>query len=149
MSIDISNLPNVKQAVPFFMVTNMQASLDFYCKGLGFELKIKWEPRGTIEWCWLDLEGVLLMLQEYRDNPPAEKHGVGVSICFMCNDALKIYADATNRGLLPKEPFVGNNLWVVGFKDPDDYSIVFESPTDIPEETMYSKWIETTKTETE
>ena len=32
--------PNVKQAVPFFMVTDMEKSLAFYRDGLGFELKM-------------------------------------------------------------------------------------------------------------
>ena len=145
MNNDAPDMPNVKQAVPFFMITNMQASLDFYCKGLGFELKSKWEPRGTIEWCWLDIGGASLMLQEYRNNPPAEKRGVGVCTYFICEDALKIYADTTDKGLSPNEPFVGNNFWVVEFKDPDGYGIFFESPTDVPEETMYSEWVTTTK----
>lgn len=57
------------------MVTNMDSSLNFYTNGLGFELKMKWEPRGTIEWCWLQLDEASLMLQEYRNNAPAEKLG--------------------------------------------------------------------------
>jgi lactoylglutathione lyase len=136
-----SNIPNVKQAVPFFMITNMERSLDFYIKGLGFTLKNKWEPRGKIEWCWLQLDEASLMLQEYRKIPDIEKFGEGVSICFMCNDALKIYNQVTSRGLLPLEPFVGNHLWVVQLKDPDRYNIYFESPTKVPEETKYSDWL--------
>ncbi|MEK6279152.1 MAG: VOC family protein [Acidobacteriota bacterium] len=136
---------NVKQAVPFFMVTNMDSSLKFYTDGLGFELKMKWEPRGRIEWCWLQFDEASLMLQEYRNNVPAEKLGVGVSVVFMCNDALKIYKEIISNGLSPEEPFVGNNLWVVGLKDPDDYNIFFESPTDVPEETTYTDWIKTNK----
>jgi lactoylglutathione lyase len=143
MGIDSTSIPNVKQAVPFFMVTNMERSLQFYINGLGFELKIKWEPRGTIEWCWLEIGGAALMLQEYRDNIPRDKFGEGVSICFMCNDALKIYDEIKSNSLSPDEPFVGNNLWVVGIKDPDNYNLFFESPTDVPEETMYSDWIKT------
>ena len=38
--------PNVTQAVPFFMVANMEASLRFYVDGLGFEMTRKWTPRG-------------------------------------------------------------------------------------------------------
>ena len=30
---------NVKQAVPFFGVTNMESSLHFYLEGLGFKMK--------------------------------------------------------------------------------------------------------------
>lgn len=33
---------NVKQAVPFFGITNMEASLGFYVDGLGFKMKYSW-----------------------------------------------------------------------------------------------------------
>ncbi|RDC56529.1 VOC family protein [Pedobacter chinensis] len=145
MSNDLKDNTNVKQAVPFFMVVNMDKSLNFYINGLGFELKNKWEPSGKIEWCWLQLDNASIMLQEYRQSPPNEKLGEGVSVCFMCEDALTIYNQITLRGLLPSEPFVGNNLWVVGLKDPDGYNIYFESPTDVPEETLYSEWLKTNK----
>ena len=133
---------NLEQAVPFFMVTNIDNSLEFYTKGLGFELKINWKPEGRIEWCWLERDGVALMMQEYRkDFVPKEKTGVGVSICFMCKDSLALYKEFLHNGLHPQEPFVGNKLWVVQLSDPDGYKIAFESPTDVPEETMYSEWI--------
>lgn len=145
MNRDLHTNFNVQQAVPFFMVVNMDDSLHFYMDGLGFELKNKWEPRGHIEWCWLQLDKASLMLQEYRNDPPAGKSGEGVSICFMCADALKIYEQIISRGLSPDEPFVGNRLWVVQLKDPDGYRIAFESPTEVAEETMYSDWIRTIK----
>lgn len=135
---------NVKEAIPFFMVLRMPASLNFYVQGLGFELKNKWEPRGSIEWCSLQLGNAAIMLQEYRDNIPVDKKGEGVSVCFMCEDALTIYKQILSRGLsTTSEPFVGNNLWVVGLKDPDGYLIYFESPTDVPEGTTYSGWLKT------
>ena len=101
-----------------------------------------WRPNGEIEWCWLEREGVVLMLQEYRvQYRPHEKLGVGVSVCFMCNDALALYKEFLQRGLVPDEPFVGNRLWVVQLKDPDGYSIAFESPTEVAEETTYSEYL--------
>jgi lactoylglutathione lyase len=139
------NNPNVKQSVPFFMVTNMDSSLNFYIEKLGFTIKHQWEPRGKIEWCWLQLGNASIMLQEYRQNPPSEKLGEGVSVYFICEDALTIYNQITSNGLSTTEPFVGNNMWVVGLKDPDGYNILFESATDLPEETMYSDWIKTNK----
>jgi hypothetical protein len=145
MNNDLKSDTNIKQVVPFFMVANMDESLKFYVSGLGFEIKNQWEPRGKIEWCWLQLDDAAIMLQEYRENVPIEKRGVGTSINFICEDALRIYADITVRGLSPSEPFVGNNYWVVGLKDPDGYDIFFESPTDVPEETMYSEWLKTNK----
>ena len=133
---------NVRQAVPFFMVTNMERSLQFYIDGLGFELKMKWEPRGSIEWCWLQFDLASLMLQEYRDNQPEAKLGVGMSVCFMCDDALEIYSQIISRGIsVNAEPFVGNQLWVVGVNDPDGYAVFFESPTEVLEGTTYSEWL--------
>jgi catechol 2,3-dioxygenase-like lactoylglutathione lyase family enzyme len=134
---EIKSEPNVKQAVPFFMVTNMDASLRYYIDGLGFELKNKWTPRGKIEWCWLQIGSAALMLQEYREGRvPAGKLGEGVSVCFQCVDAVKIYRELTSRGIQAKRPFVGNSMWVTAVVDPDGYKIDFESPTDVAEETV-------------
>ena len=135
-------ITNLKQAVPFFMVSNMERSLEFYINGLGFEIKIEWKQHEKLEWCWLEQEGIALMLQEYRKGfSPKEKSGVGVSICIMCHDALGLYKRFLLNGLSPQEPFVGNNLWVVQLIDPDGYVICFESPTDVPEGTKYSERI--------
>lgn len=134
------NHSNVKLTVPFFMVTNMVKSLDFYVERLGFTIRDKWEPSGTIEWCRLELDDATIMLQEYRLTPPVEKLGEGLSVYFICEDALTIYRDIVSRGVKPDEPFVGNRMWVVGMKDPDGYNILFESATDVPEETLYSDW---------
>jgi catechol 2,3-dioxygenase-like lactoylglutathione lyase family enzyme len=136
--------PNVKQAVPFFAVSDMQASLRFYVGGLGFEMTQQWVDEGVLRWCWLELGGAALMLQQYRTEGhdawvPQGKVGEGVTIDFMCADALAIYHEATARGLkIKQQPFVGNRMWVVTFLDPDGYRIEFESPTDVPEETVYS-----------
>jgi hypothetical protein len=137
------DISNVKQAVPFFMITSMDRSLNFYVNGLDFKLKNKWEPQGKIEWCWLNLDNASIMLQEYRHKPPVEKLGEGVSIYFICEDALTIYNRIISHGLSPAQPFVGNNMWVFGVKDPDGYDIFFESSTDVPEDTTYSDWIKT------
>ena len=131
---------NVKQAVPFFMVVDMERSLRYYIDKLRFEIKIKWEPNGRIEWCWLQIGEAAIMLQEYREQVPGEARGKGISICFMCDDALTIYSRLTSQGLEVPEPFVGNNLWVVQCTDPDGYNLCFESPTPITEGTTYSQW---------
>ena len=103
----------------------------------------RWIDEGVLRWCWLELGGAALMLQEFRREGrnawvPEGKVGVGVSICFTCRDALVIYRDATAAGLGPATPFVGNGLWVTTLSDPDGYRIEFESPTDVPEGTVYS-----------
>jgi len=136
---------NVTQAVPFFMVANLQRSLDFYAGGLGFSLINQWIPRDHIEWCWLQLGGAALMLQEIRKNNSVKKYedriqGLGVSICFQCRDSLLLYHQFKEKKLNPAEPFVGNGLWVVIITDPDGYRLEFSSPTTVAEETRYSDY---------
>jgi len=137
--------PNVRESVPFFHVTDLPASLAFYVDGLGFRITDKWEPEGRMRWCRLQHGGAGIMLQEFwRDGSheprPAGKLGLGVSVCFLCADALTIYRDARARGLDADEPFVGNGLWVTSFADPDGYRLDFESATDAPEDTKLGEW---------
>ena len=131
---------NVQQAVPFFMVSDIEASLRFYVEGLGFKRTKQWIVDDKIRWCWLQLGGAAIMLQEFAPNSPLSiaKLGEGVSVCFQCKDALSIYRDTLSRNLEPRRPFVGNNMWVTILTDPDGYKLDFESPTDVPEETIYS-----------
>lgn len=135
--------PDITQTVPFFMVSDMERSLQFYVDGLDFSMEHAWTPQGKIEWCALKKDAGALMLQQPRmpEHFPKEKPGAGVSICFICGDALAIYHAAAGKGMTVSEPFVGNNMWVVSFTDPDGYRLDFESATDVPEETKYEDWI--------
>lgn len=131
---------NVKQAVPFFRVSNIENSLRFYVDGLGFEMTHKWIDKGAVRWCWLQRGGAALMLQNFlREDgtswSPGGELGLGVSIVFMCEDALAIYHEAKARGLDASRPFVGNGMWVTSLSDPDGYKVDFESYTDTPEDT--------------
>jgi catechol 2,3-dioxygenase-like lactoylglutathione lyase family enzyme len=135
---------NVKQAVPFFAVSNIEASVRYYVDGLGFEMTKKWIDEGKLRWCWLQHGGAALMLQEFpkegRDSwTPQGKVGEGVSICFICKDALALYREVASRGIKASRPFVGNGMWVTSLSDPDGYRIDFESYTDAPEGTVFSE----------
>ena len=143
MPAEVVVTSNVKQAVPFLNVTDIDASLRFYVEGLGGVVTKQWVPEGRVRWCWLQLDDAALMLQEYwrdgrRTGAPSGPLGQGVSICFMCADATAIYRDLVSRGVAARRPFVGNGLWVTSISDPDGYRLEFESPTDVPEETVYS-----------
>ena len=155
MEVATQTEANVRKAVPFFGVTNMEASLKFYIEGLGFKMKYWWipdraedNPDGRIRWCWLELGDAALMLQEFRKEGEhniylegkittiPEELGVGVSINFQCRDSLALYREFKSRGIhIAKKPFVGNGLWCVNVIDPDGYKLWFNSPTDAPEET--------------
>ncbi len=134
---------NVKQAVPFFGVTNMESSRRFYVDGLGLKMKNYWipdraedHPDGRIRWCRLELGDAAIMLQEFRPGGrPKETLGTGVNVCFQSEDALALYREFKSREIQTrKRPLVGNRLWVAPLTDPDGYRIEFSSPTDAPEE---------------
>jgi lactoylglutathione lyase len=144
MAIATSTSVNVKQAVPFFGVSNMEASLRFYVDGLGFKMKRQWipdhaedKPDGRIRWCWLELGEAAIMLQEFLpERRPKETLGTGLNVCFQCEDSLALYREFESRGIqMRSRPCVGNGLWVVPVTDPDGYRMEFSSPTDAPEET--------------
>jgi lactoylglutathione lyase len=135
---------NVKQAVPFFAVADIEESVRFYTAGLGFEMTQKWIDEGKLRWCWLKLGGAALMLQDFRKEGherwvPEGKLGLGISIYFICEDAVAIYREVVSRGIKAERPFVGNGMWVTSMSDPDGYKILFESYTDAPEETVFSE----------
>jgi len=143
MEPETKSEPNLKQAVPFFGVSNIEQSVSYYVEGLGFEITRKWIDDGKLRWCYLERGGAALMLQEFwkegqHANLPQEKLGVGVSICFFCEDALALYREFVSRGINPARPYVGNGMWVTSLSDPDGYRIDFESYTDAPEGKMIS-----------
>lgn len=101
----MSSEPNLRQAVPFFAVLNMEKSLRFHVDGLGFEMADKWEDDGTVRWCRLVRAGTALMLQDFRRDggktwSPDLPLGLGLSIMFICSDALSIYRELAARGLM-------------------------------------------------
>jgi hypothetical protein len=86
MTVATVTTANVKQAVPFFGVTNMESSLRFYVEGLGFKIKHQWIP---------DL---------LKTIPTGEFAGVGLSmapprLCFK-----SFGREAGQRKLLAREP---------------------------------------------
>jgi len=135
---------NVREVVPFFRVSDMKTSLAFYVDGLGFTIDKRWDDRGVLRWVSLKLGGASLMLQQFRpkgqDAWVADgKVGEGVSIFFMCQDAVAIWRDAVAKGLDASTPEVGNGMWVTGLDDPDGYRLEFESATDAPEDSVYGE----------
>jgi|SRR5688572_5304565 len=135
---------NVEQAVPGFWVHDIQKSVQFYTEGLGFRMTNQWVHQDKLRWCRLDLDSVTVMLQEFWKegedyNLPDGKLGIGVGICFFCKDAVSLWREFVSRGVPAKRPFVRNGLWMTEIIDPDGYKLFFESPTDVPEDTVLSE----------
>ena len=81
------------------------------------------------------------MLQEFMpERLPKETLGTGISVNFMCEDALALYREFKARGIQTRNrPSVGNGLWVVPLNDPDGYRMEFASPTDALEESEFEE----------
>ena len=137
-------MSDVSEVVPFLAVGDMPASLAFYVDGLGFAMEGKWVDDGVLRWCRLRLGGASLMLQQFRTSGHdarrfGDDKGEGVVLCFFCADAVAFHRAVRERGLDATEPQVGNAMWVTEMIDPDGYRLLFESPTDVPEETRLSQ----------
>src|SRR5215813_13330586 len=94
----------IRQVVPFLLVHDLEASRRFYIDGLGFQITRHWVDDGKMRWCWMEIGGAALMLQEFwRDgrhrNVPGSAVGVGVTITFICDDALAVYRTVVSRGI--------------------------------------------------
>lgn len=128
----------VLEVVPFLHPSSMAASLAFYRDILGFTIALCWPSKDDIRWCRLELGQAAIMLQEQSPSPAwalrdGGRLGDGLSLTFICSNALAMYNKAVAAGLTVEEPFVGNHMWVVTLTDPDGCRVEFESNTLAPE----------------
>jgi uncharacterized glyoxalase superfamily protein PhnB len=91
----------LQELVPLLFVEDIVRSAAFYQHRLGFEMTLKWEPKGKLSWCRLERGGAALMLQQAlpEEDGPAEGRGRGVGFYFNCDDAAAMHADLASRGL--------------------------------------------------
>src|SRR5947207_909479 len=106
MEVTTKAATNVKQAVPFFAVSNMEASLRYYVDGLGFEMTYRWIDEGKLRWCCLRFGGAGWWLRGFGKEGqtpwrPQGNRGGGGSTCFRDVDALPggklVYASPRGR----------------------------------------------------
>ena len=117
----------ITETVPLFDVADVDKSIAFYVDGLGFELQDKWVKDDELRWCRVQHGDSALMLQKTQGEAPANC-GPGLTLYFICEDAKAAHEVFKERCVQVGEPFVGNNMDVFYFKDPDGYRLSFESP---------------------
>jgi len=124
---------------PSIRVKDMQKSLDFYSKTLGFQTTDKLIRRdGKIAHASVGFDSPLLMLSpvEYVRTPQTKadlaknKLGVGVEFYIGMNGSRKLdefFTEVKAKGITvindPKTEFWGDRLFTV--KDPDGYALTF------------------------
>ena len=128
---------NVQGIAPLLMVFDMQASLDFYCKIIGFEIAQSAGPEHDIGWVLLKLQHIELMLNtayEIQDRPAAqspERAAAHADTClyFGCNDIDGLYNHLLCKGAVLKPPCITQyGFKAIELSDPDGYHLVFHWP---------------------
>lgn len=118
------------ELVPLLFVDDISHSVAFYVDQLGFEMKLKWEPKGKLSWCRLERGNTALMLQLAipDEDGTAKERCTGIGLFFNCDDAQTIYEELLSKGLSLEPPCVAfygmNQLFV---KDPDGYELCFQN----------------------
>lgn len=124
---------------PSIRVRDIQKSLDFYTRVLGFQTSDKLTRKdGKLAHVTLGFDSPLLMLApvdyvrtvQTKEDLAKNKLGVGVEFHIGMNGSKKLdefYAEVKARGVTvlnePKTEFWGDRLFTV--KDPDGYAITF------------------------
>jgi len=124
---------------PSIRVKDMQKSLDFYTKTLGFQATDTLTRKdGRIAHASVGFDSPLLMLSpvEYvrtpqtKDDLAKNKHGVGVEFCIGMNSTKRLdafFTEVKAKGITvvnePKTEFWGDRIFTV--KDPDGYALTF------------------------
>jgi uncharacterized glyoxalase superfamily protein PhnB len=121
----------VRAVWPLLVVEDLQASIRFYCEGLGFTVEGRAESDGRLFWCRLVRGGASIMLQQWDpEDGPKENRGRGVSLYFLCDDVDVLYAELLSNGLTLGPPHTEDyGMRQLFVPEPDGYLICFESET--------------------
>ena len=141
MKTKATDIPNVRQAVPFFNVKNIQASLRFYVEGLGFTVTREWIPERQLRWCCLSsYGGAQCFNSNWKGGQPEGACSFSVracpsASCARCHRHLSPSEDARAEvdQASCRQQLMGHIAYRSG-----GYRLAFESPTDVSEDTVYS-----------
>ena len=127
---DQTHAAHLRELCPLLFVQDIRRSIAFYRDTLGFRVSRQADADGSVFWCRLEGDACSLMLQqaEPEDGSPTGR-GRGVIFYFICDDADRLHAELTTRGLslaAPKTAYYG--MRQVTVPEPDGYELCFQSP---------------------
>ena len=127
----------IRGMTPLLQVFDMPASLDFYCRVLGFE--VVQTDANTIapdhDWVWLRLGTIDLMLNaacEHGGRPVSpDEHRFAAhtdtTLFFGAPDVDGVYTHLRSRGIEVNRPVIAPyGMKQLFLRDPDGYSICFQ-----------------------
>lgn len=121
-------MPKLKSVRSVLAVGDLQASVAFYCKTLGFSIDFEFEG-----WSFLSRDGVQLMLGHCPDEIPASQIGDHSYFAYIEVDAIdKLHGEFLARGLTslaaPESKAWGMREFMVA--TPDGHRIMFGQDLD-------------------
>ena len=127
-----AQVATVRHLWPLLAVEDIDRSINFYQSKLGFSIVGRAEADGRLFWCRLERGGASIMLQQAdEEDGPVGDRGRGVAFFFVCDDADRLHAELSSRGLqLARVTVAEYGMKQLFVPEPDGYSICFESPTE-------------------
>jgi catechol 2,3-dioxygenase-like lactoylglutathione lyase family enzyme len=120
----------LRSLVPVLDVRDVDASIDFYCEVLGFELRDKAEWSGKTEWALLKSDQVQLMLCAAREAEIEEAEAPGEGVFFLHHENIEsLLVGLGTRGYTTMEPLLPGSKSRRDFylRDPDGYVLWFST----------------------
>ena len=119
-------------ATPFFIVSNLQRTLAFYCKGLGFEVWFS-SPDDDPFFALVGRDAAQIMLKDVGlvPMPNPSRHVDAPWDAFIYTETPEsLSKDFTVRGIVLNAPLLIRNDGLTGFEvaDPDGYVCFFGHP---------------------
>ena len=116
-------------AIPVIYVSDSARAEEFYCKGLGFDVKSRWRPPGvTSDPCYLTVQrdGISLHLASFKDGTLADGTWTSNVYVFV-DDVNAMHEELLSRGIAkPSGPL--DQTWgtrEIGVRDADLNVITF------------------------
>jgi catechol 2,3-dioxygenase-like lactoylglutathione lyase family enzyme len=122
--------PVLNSITPFFIVDDLQASLDFYCAKLGFEVRYKGDF-----WGFVGRDGVMIMLKHIRPEihpqpNPSRDEGARWDAYINASDPDSLYAEYVAKGVPMHRQLsdTGDGLRAFEVMDNSGYVLCFGRP---------------------
>lgn len=124
------------ELAPLLGVADVQKSIDFYCKVLGFRETGRFEPGGQLAWASLSRGPVEIMLNRMQQAGPlpagCPPRGA-VQFYLYCDDVAALREAVEQAGRNPTPHFVTfYRMEEFEFDDPDGYHFICGQGTDEP-----------------
>jgi catechol 2,3-dioxygenase-like lactoylglutathione lyase family enzyme len=117
-------------------VDDVERSLDFYSRALGFSVLERFAVGGRVVWAWVRADGIELMLTRIDPKRATGREREGrarLYLYFYPDDAVALRAALEDRGFAPRPMRVTEyGMREFELEDPDGYQLWFGEPTDAP-----------------